>query len=385
MIAGKILEVVPGESGEKVYKVKLSTGLEKSMDEETLARLLKSEWIGIPGLKVTSDNKIITEASEIKLVDNIGEPMSADKCIGAFMGAIIGDAIGVPYEFFIAEEVPSYDLIGTTVPEGCNRTYPGIPVGTWSDDSSNILCLSKVLLEHKAVNGKALMMELRAWYRDGRWAVNNHVFDIGDQTKEAIKEAEMGTPANQCGLVRPNGKGNGGLMRTLPVAIYFRGNRSEIVKAAHSQCIVTHGHPENGVCCALYSLMVNEALSGANKEDVINNSLKFLRAFYKKFPRYLAILDEINISTKSTGEGSGYVTDALKSVIMVFMRGESYLDTVKKAIILGNDTDTTACIAGGLAGAYYGFGNIPNEFKESWLKEYIPAAGMATQLYEAVK
>jgi ADP-ribosylglycohydrolase len=61
--------------------------------------------------------------------------------------------------------------------------------------------------------------------------------------------------------------------------------------------------------------------------------------------------------------GSSYVVDSLMSSLLC--RIKSYSDTVKMAISFGNDTDTTACIAGGLAGITYGFRNIPN----TWVSE----------------
>jgi ADP-ribosylglycohydrolase len=48
---------------------------------------------------------------------------------------------------------------------------------------------------------------------------------------------------------------------------------------------------------------------------------------------------------------------------MVLQRETSYETVIKAAIALGHDTDTTACIAGGLAGIYYGVVAIP----ERWL------------------
>jgi ADP-ribosylglycohydrolase len=57
--------------------------------------------------------------------------------------------------------------------------------------------------------------------------------------------------------------------------------------------------------------------------------------------------------------GSGYVVDSLWSAIMAFTSGNSYEDVVRRAIAFGLDTDTTACIAGGLAGIFYGYDSIP--------------------------
>ena len=64
-------------------------------------------------------------------------------------------------------------------------------------------------------------------------------------------------------------------------------------------------------------------------------------------------------------QGTGYVVDCLKSSFKVIKESNSYEETIKKAIALGNDTDTTAAVAGGIAGALYGFENIPKKWFEN--------------------
>lgn len=59
--------------------------------------------------------------------------------------------------------------------------------------------------------------------------------------------------------------------------------------------------------------------------------------------------------------GSGYVVDCLKSA-KFSLQQSNYEDVIKTAIALGRDTDTTACVAGGIAGLYYGFEAIPQQW-----------------------
>ena len=56
------------------------------------------------------------------------------------------------------------------------------------------------------------------------------------------------------------------------------------------------------------------------------------------------------------------MVDCLNSAYYALQTDE-YAKVIKKAISLGNDTDTTACVAGGIAGLYYGLNAIPNEWK----------------------
>ena len=50
---------------------------------------------------------------------------------------------------------------------------------------------------------------------------------------------------------------------------------------------------------------------------------------------------------------------------MILTRAQSYEDAVKQAIALGDDTDTTACITGGLAGILFGLESIPARWMET--------------------
>lgn len=63
--------------------------------------------------------------------------------------------------------------------------------------------------------------------------------------------------------------------------------------------------------------------------------------------------------------GSGYMVDCLHSARWALERGSSYEQVVRLAVSLGNDTDTTACVAGGIAGIRYGLSGIPARWREA--------------------
>lgn len=93
-----------------------------------------------------------------------------------------GDALGVPYEFKAADDVPSAVEIEMVPPEGFPRSHAGVPPGTWSDDGAQALCLLESLLERGRLDPDDLGARLVCWYDEGRLAVGGHVFDVGAQT-----------------------------------------------------------------------------------------------------------------------------------------------------------------------------------------------------------
>ena len=63
-------------------------------------------------------------------------------------------------------------------------------------------------------------------------------------------------------------------------------------------------------------------------------------------------------------KSGGYVVDTLNASLWCLVNTGSYAECVLAAVNLGRDTDTTACVAGALAGAFYGYGAIPAEWLE---------------------
>ena len=298
--------------------------------------------------------------------------LQRERIAGGLYGLLVGDALGVPYEFYEANELPVYEKIEMTPPAGFQKTYPKIAAGTWSDDGAQALCLMDSLLKNGKFSLKAYSDALLAWYEEGFWAVGGVVFDVGIQTADALNAYKRGIPATDCGLMNPEGKGNGALMRVLPLALwhFVQGDTDlekrsrELVRDAHSQCQITHGHLCNQVCCALYCLVAQALLEGKEVREAIQEGVCVLRSIYRKQPEYERELEwSVRPDIPWEGRGTGYVVDCLRSAFMILEQASDYEDAIKRAVLLGNDTDTTACVTGGLAGIRYGLRKIP----ERWL------------------
>ncbi|HEY9061560.1 MAG TPA: ADP-ribosylglycohydrolase family protein [Pseudobacteroides sp.] len=286
-----------------------------------------------------------------------------DKILGGLWGLLIGDALGVPYEFNDPSDLPQIDKIEFNPPEGFERSHRGVLPGTWSDDGAQALCLLDSLLECKTMNIDSFASKLLSWYENGLWAVDNKVFDVGNQTVTTLMAYKKGVPPNKSGFILPDGKGNGSLMRVLPLALWHRGSKEELVYFAHLQSLVTHGHEINQVCCALYSLWAVEIMNGLAIDDAYMKAVKELREIYRKDSSYYNELECcLRPDDEPFGKGGGYVVDSFRSVRMVLNNEDSYEMVVKAAVSLGHDTDTTAAIAGGLAGIAYGFDSIPGRW-----------------------
>lgn len=262
----------------------------------------------------------------------------------------------MPYEFHPPSDIPAE--IEFDPPPGFARAHTGTPPGTWSDDGAHALCLLASLLHCGRLDLDDLGRRLINWYDWGYLAVDQRVFDVGNQTSNALRALKQGTPAIDAGPRGEQHNGNGSLMRVLPLALWHRGPDEALVRDAMLQSRVTHGHVRSQLCCAVYCVWARRILEDAPEP------------FARAFDTVRAIVDEaardeldLHLGREGAVTGSGYVVDSLRSARQCLGAG-SYEAVVRAAVRLGNDTDTTACIAGGLAGLRDGVSAIPTRWRE---------------------
>lgn len=290
-------------------------------------------------------------------------PTLPDRISGGLIGLLVGDALGVPYEFHPPGEIPSFADIEFDPPSDFRRAHASVRPGTWSDDGAQALCLLASLLHRDAFDADDFAKRLINWHEHGYMAVNGHVFDIGMQTAEAIGRLRAGVAPLEAGGDAEFSQGNGSLMRVLPLALWHKGSDTALVRDAHDQSRLTHGHTTVQACCALYCLWARRMLEGTG--DAWSAALVTLRTIYRDHPQYAQALErEILPLVGSNPGGTGFVIDSLLSAKRA-LEAPTYESVVKTAIAFGYDTDTTACVAGGIAGIRDGLKMIPLRWRES--------------------
>lgn len=280
---------------------------------------------------------------------------------GGLLGLLVGDALGVPYEFHEPRDLPPRGQIQMVSPPGFPRSYSHIPPGTWSDDGAQALCLLDTLLACRGWNPDHFASRLLAWYREGYLAVDGKVFDVGIQTGTALDRLAGGISPLEAGLSGERNNGNGSLMRALPLVLLHEADDASLVSLSHAQSRLTHAHPRSQVCCALYALWARSEIR--RDPDPWARAVASLHSLYAQDSAFAGELEFVVAASASRPPaGTGYVVDCLVSAKHAC--GEkSYEDIVQSAIRLGHDTDTTACVAGGIAGIRHGKAGIP----ASWL------------------
>lgn len=290
------------------------------------------------------------------------------------IGHAIGDALGVPVEFCEREELktnPVVDMRGY-------GTYP-VPAGSWSDDTSmSIAALDS--LAKGTVNLDEIMDNFVEWLEEGKYTPTGESFDIGRTCLQAIRAYLICHKTDECGQIGEYSNGNGSLMRIHPFALFAiakgmtLGQSLDVIREGS---IITHAHPRSIYGCGIYSMVLWDILRGADKASIpsaIENASVLFDGIYPEESDYYEWAFYKKLTTKIEDElsGSGYVVNTLEAALWCLLTTNSYKECVLKAVNLGEDTDTVAAIAGGLAGALYGYDSIPQEWKDTLIKrEYI--------------
>lgn len=239
-------------------------------------------------------------------------------------GQAVGDALGVPYEFRARGTFECAGMVG----HGSHSQ----PAGTWSDDTSMALATCDSIRERGRIDVADMRRRFERWYRNGAYTVDG-LFDIGGCTARALAEG--------CGQAGERDNGNGSLMRILPLA--FTDATDDEVRAVSS---ITHAHPTSCEACVRMVRVARALVAGKPVAAVAGD---------------LAGVPDGEIRS------GGFVKDTERAALWCLANSDSYAACVLRAVNLGDDTDTTAAVAGGLAGIVYGADAIPADWMSALL------------------
>ena len=319
--------------------------------------------------------------------------------LDGMMGVVVGDALGVPVQFLSREEIKNRAEGPVTGMES-GGVYQ-MPEGTWSDDSSMAIATMSSILEKGTVDPVDIMLQFVKWEFKGEYTPFGEAFDEGNTCSNAIYNFAKLPDIRTCGSTGEYANGNGALMRIMPACLYYYEKQDklgvsddEVIEGVHLISGLTHNHLRSQMCCGIYYFCVRSILEGmkehhdgqTNKAELgyllqrgIDDGLKFYgqdignltqMAYLGRLFHLLEFKDENEDAIKTTG----YVIDTIEAAFWCLLTTNSYKECLLKAVNLGDDTDTVGAIAGGLAGLYYGYENIPTEWlsvikRRMWIED----------------
>jgi ADP-ribosyl-[dinitrogen reductase] hydrolase len=276
-----------------------------------------------------------------------------DRFGGCLLGLAVGDAVGTTVEFQPRGTFPPVtDMVG-------GGPF-GLPAGAWTDDTSMALCLATSLVECQGFNAKDQMDRYVRWHEQGYLSSTGTCVDIGTTVRGALaRYTRTGDPF--AGSTDPHQAGNGCLMRLAPVPMWFHPEVEAMAHHAAESARTTHGATECLDACRLLAWILSRAFQGQAKAEMLFGDAAFAGA-----PKITAIARGVyRDKSRHNIRGTGYVVDCLEAALWCVWTTETFEAAILEAANLGDDADTTAAVAGQVAGAMYGLEGIPRRWRET--------------------
>lgn len=287
-----------------------------------------------------------------------------DKIKGALYGVAIGDALGAPLEFMSREQIARKH---GRVTEMVGGGWLSVEPGEITDDTQMTLAVAEGIAEDPRDPIKEIGKRFINWIMSGPKDVGNTCSlsirgAILHGHQEAPGEDEWFKASKYTSAINGGRSGgNGALMRTAYPGLYYN-TLDEAIRITEKAAKMTHWDDLSTLACNLYTEMIYLLTKGGNKaqgKEVITHVIETNRLAMAYF-----ILE--------AGEGlnpTGYVVDSFKCALHSIFKTDSFEEAIIDAANLGGDADTIAAITGGLAGAIYGYNEIPQRWIQALASE----------------
>jgi len=308
--------------------------------------------------------------------------MGLNKTLGCLYGLAIGDALGFPVEFMDISEIKIKH--GR---KGINDFHPlrTHPAGSYSDDTQMSLAITKALIKTKNPNSLDEVMEnisdeFVEWANSSE---NNRA--PGTTCMRGCRNLEQGMHWKKSGDI--DSKGCGAAMRSAPIGLLYN-DIEKVVEVAHAASACTHAHPTgiaSGIataCLAYFAMHDYKPEEMIDKVCELTDYADTLGEFRKKMLQVKEVLD-LEPEKAMPKLGKGWIGEEAVAIAMyAFLKSPNdYKKTVLTAANITGDSDSTACIAGAISGAYNGIENVPKDWVEKVENSEV-IRELAEKLYE---
>jgi ADP-ribosyl-[dinitrogen reductase] hydrolase len=281
------------------------------------------------------------------------DAVALDRGAGALLGLAAGDALGAGYEF-VTPGPAHAEMIG--------GGGFGWKPGEWTDDTQMAICIAE-----EAATGEVDAVRVGQRFLD--W-YGTRPPDVGIQTATVLGAArspdELATRSAEHFARNPrNAAGNGSLMRTAPVALAGLHDSQLLRRLATEVSSLTHGDPLAAEACVIWSTATAHAVRHGTFDGVTSGVDALTDEDRRSYWR--DVIEAAEHNEPETFTGNGFVVRALQAawssiVYTPVPAGEPWRhlpDALRRAVGIGDDTDTVAAIAGMLLGARWGASAIP--------------------------
>jgi len=283
--------------------------------------------------------------------------LSNDKWIGSFIGLTIGDQLG--------------SLVEGRARGTFNRVTGMAEGSFWTDDTSQALCIADSLISTKELDLSDQLERFTKWLFEGYLSCKEWGYGCGPTARTAI------TNFKNTGKISPvkDQPTNGALMRLAPVPLFYIRDIKQAIIMSGESSRSTHDNTTCIDACRLYGSMIVKAVQGGDKNSILNYDSELWNDIPLEESIYNVALGSFKEKNPPDIKGTLNITESIEAALWAFDRSSSFAEGALMAVNLGDDADTTAAIFGQLAGAFYGYKSIPNDWKSNLLErgliEYI--------------
>ena len=297
---------------------------------------------------------------------------------GCLIGQCLGDATGFPVEGYAQEACKKYveETLKTGHAEDRGRGH--FPFGQYTDDSQLARELLQSYAECRRFDPRNYAGRIASIFSEKR------IVGAGRATAEAAERLSRGISWEKAGTLPPSA-GNGSAMRAGPVGLMFFDNPEGLIKSAYDQGRITHQDRR----CSAGAVAIAGAVALALQADSIDSRQFLFRLSewahtieHTVSSALLQLIEWISLPPdeavkfiSKAGLGPGYydewhgispfVTGSVLWSLYSFLRSRgNYLETIRTAVAVGGDVDTTAAMAGAVSGAYLGLKAIPLQLSQ---------------------
>ncbi|MBU3923764.1 MAG: ADP-ribosylglycohydrolase family protein [Nanoarchaeota archaeon] len=305
-----------------------------------------------------------------------------DKFKGTIVGAVAGDALGMPTEYISQSTLNKHYGGKVTQYQNPHRDHPNAHLfaGQYTDDGQQIIASAKSLIKQNGFNIKDFAKSLGEWGHKCDTIPGYDRYSGGTSLLSTLK-LYNGTDPSKSGGHSPT---CGAAMRIAPIALFYHSDENLLTKYTTESTTMTHTNKDAIESALIISHTVRNLLTGKNPlESILEARTHINGKLTENIDYVIRNKNSHPLEIAQTIGASELVYQTIPCAISCFLYSpNSFEETlINAANLIPGDTDSIACIAGTLTGARNGYEAIPEKFKTK-LEDISLLEILAEQLFE---
>lgn len=277
--------------------------------------------------------------------------MDLSKIGGMLAGCFLGDALGAPHEFLVNKDIPyTGKLEHSAFLISRFHGKKELSIGQVTDDSEMTLALLRQMIVDNGYIKNNVILAYLKWANSGGWMIGNNTRSLLRGVKTIKGYEKRIAKINQLPIGEIS-QSNGFMMRASPLALLSDDQWERVVQ---DDVNITNPHPVCIDCNLIYVGLLRMALGNHDRQSMFQLSYKNIRT-----PEVKYVFDQvIRQEHRDITDKKGWCLHALWCTLVCLRYFDNYQDGINWVIRQKGDTDTNACIAGGLLGALCGYNKM---------------------------